>query len=201
MSVITKGNETKWIHTLNDTGIYDSWVIDNVNFAREYIDDILLRHPNKKYCAIFDIDDTLLSSMPFLLEHGYHFTMDQQHQWYLKSECPVIQPVLELYHRLLELNIPIHLISARCETLFEATVTNLENAGIFGSESIRLRPESIVSGREFKLKERQKITNSETILINVGDQNADFLGSDARISVKMPDLYRSLANDGFERWR
>lgn len=201
MSAITKGNEIKWIHTLNETGIYDSWVIDIAKFAREYIDDILHRRPNESYCAIFDIDDTLLSSIPFLLEHGYNFTMEQQHQWYLKCKCPVIQPILELYHRVLEHNIPIHLVSARCETLFEATVINLENTGILGSKTIRLRPKSIVSGREFKLIERQKIVRSETILINIGDQNADLVGSDALMSVKMPDLYRSLAEDGFERWR
>ncbi|MBF13001.1 MAG: hypothetical protein CMF46_01390 [Legionellales bacterium] len=178
-----------WFRTLFNSGYYDASLLDCAHYANKQIDYLLDQHHQQSLCAIFDIDDTLLSSKPFLLMYGAEFTQVIQEDWYRKSECPAIQPIIDLYHKLQNKGIPIYLLSGRSDYLWHETRHNLEKAGVTEPKAIYLRPEA-ETGKVFKQRIRKDvITAKHQVLMNISDKASDLIGTDAYLNVKLPHLY------------
>ncbi|PQQ00096.1 acid phosphatase 1 [Prunus yedoensis var. nudiflora] len=147
-----------------------------------------------KEAWIFDIDDTLLSNLPYYADHGYglevfdHLEFDR---WVEKAMAPAIKSSLKLYEEVLGLGIKVFLLTGRSEGRREATIENLINAGFRDWHKLILRaPDD--QGKLATVYKSEKRNEMEKegyrFLGNSGDQWSDILGTSMSIrSFKLPN--------------
>ncbi|CAN8311184.1 unnamed protein product [Cochlearia groenlandica] len=108
---------------------------------------------------IFDIDDTLLSTIPYHKNNGFFggekLNTTQFENWIRKRKAPSVPHMVKLYHEIREKGIKIFLISSRKEYLRSATVDNLIKAGFYGWSNLLLR------GLEDEQKEVKRYTSEK----------------------------------------
>ncbi|KAL1224211.1 Vegetative storage protein 1 [Cardamine amara subsp. amara] len=127
---------------------------------------------------IFDLDDTLLSSVPFYAQYGYG-TEKVEHGAYWKwaelGEAPVLPETLTLYNNLLELGVEPILVTERWENLEAVTRKSLKDAGITYWRKTVFKPTgSNISQVKYKSEVRKSLVKSGyNIIGNIGDQWAD----------------------------
>ncbi|KAI3432156.1 uncharacterized protein J3R85_007554 [Psidium guajava] len=143
---------------------------------------------------IFDIDETLLSNLPYYAEHGFGlevFDPVQFDKWVDKAEAPVIQPSLKLYEQVLGLGFKVFLLTGRSEKQRSVTVENLINAGFQNWDKLILRATDDHAKRAVVYKSERRdemMREGYRILGNSGDQWSDLLGSSMSIrSFKLPN--------------
>ncbi|KAL0788690.1 hypothetical protein Bca101_004936 [Brassica carinata] len=81
---------------------------------------------------IFDIDETLLSNLPYYFDHGFGvevFDHSEFNKWVERGVAPAIAPSLKLYQRVIDLGYKVFLLTGRKESHMVVTVENLINAG------------------------------------------------------------------------
>ncbi|KAL7584590.1 hypothetical protein Lser_V15G43657 [Lactuca serriola] len=132
---------------------------------------------------IFDIDETLLSNLPYYAEHGYGleiFDHSQFDKWVLEGVAPTIEPSLKLYKEVLRLGFKIFLLTGRTENKRNITVNNLIEAGFHNWERLILRgnEDHGKTAVAFKSDKRKEIMEEGFRIIgNSGDQWSDLIGS------------------------
>ncbi|CAA7023280.1 unnamed protein product [Microthlaspi erraticum] len=142
---------------------------------------------------IFDLDDTLLSNVPFYAKYGYgteKHDPETYRKWLEAGGAPVLPESLHLYENIQELGIEPVLLTERHQDLVGVTLENLKAAGFPYWKSVIFRPkESNAKIANFKSSERRKLLNSGyTIIGNIGDQWADLAKSSAgRRTFKLPN--------------
>ncbi|KAJ7949479.1 Acid phosphatase 1 [Quillaja saponaria] len=143
---------------------------------------------------VFDIDETLLSNLPYYAEHGYglevfgHVKFDK---WVEKAMAPAIEPSLKLYEEVLGLGFKVILLTGRSERHRNFTIENLINAGFRDWHQLILRA-SDDHGKLatiYKSEKRSEMAkDGNRIIGNSGDQWSDLLGSQMSIrSFKLPN--------------
>ncbi|MBA0674094.1 hypothetical protein Goari_015706 [Gossypium aridum] len=143
---------------------------------------------------IFDIDETLLSNLPYYIEHGYGleiFDPIEFDKWVQKGMAPAIEPSLKLYEKILDLGFKVFLLTGRNEKLKSSTIENLTKAGFRRWDKLILR-DSEQHGKlavVFKSEKRgDMVEEGYRIVGNSGDQWSDLLGADpSRRSFKLPN--------------
>lgn len=147
-----------------------------------------------KEAWIFDIDETLLSNLPYYADHRYgleifdHVEFDK---WVEKAIAPAIEPSLKLYEQVLSLGFKVFLLTGRAERHRKATVENLINVGFQYWDKLILRgPDD--HGKLAVLYKSEKRSEMERegyrILGNSGDQWSDLLGTPMSTrSFKLPN--------------
>ncbi|KAF8412946.1 hypothetical protein HHK36_000918 [Tetracentron sinense] len=91
---------------------------------------------------IFDIDETLLSNLPYYADHGYGLEVFDGHEfdkWVEKGLAPAIESSLKLYEEVLGLGFKVFLLTGRSERHRSVTVENLRNAGFQNWDKLLLR--------------------------------------------------------------
>ncbi|CAA0827119.1 HAD superfamily- subfamily IIIB acid phosphatase [Striga hermonthica] len=91
---------------------------------------------------IFDIDDTLLSTVPYYKKNGYggkKLNSTSLEEWMKQGKAPALEHSLRLFNRLKGLGVQIILVSSRRECLRSATIDNLVDVGYHGWKSLILR--------------------------------------------------------------
>ncbi|KAF5189767.1 acid phosphatase [Thalictrum thalictroides] len=91
---------------------------------------------------VFDVDETLLSNLPYYADHGYGleiFDHSQFDKWVEKAMAPAIASSLKLYEELLGLGFKVFLLTGRRESHREITIENLRNAGFRDWDKLILR--------------------------------------------------------------
>nr|DAD18416.1 TPA_asm: hypothetical protein HUJ06_019879 [Nelumbo nucifera] len=142
---------------------------------------------------VFDIDDTLLSTLPYYAEHGYGseaFNGRDFDKWVNKAISPAIESSLKLYEEVLRLGFKVFLLSGRKERRRGATVKNLKNAGFQNWDRLTLSlDDDGKTSTLYKSEKRTEIANEGyRILGNSGDQWSDILGSSpSKRSFKLPN--------------
>lgn len=152
------------------------------NEAGVYAKSVELRGDGKD-AWIFDIDETLLSNLPYYQEHGYGleiFDPVEFDKWVEKAMSPAIEASLKLYEEVLGLGFKIFLLTGRSEKQRSITVDNLINAGVRYWDKLILRSSddhgklAIIYKSE---KRNEMVQEGYRILGNSGDQWSDLLGS------------------------
>ncbi|CAI9759039.1 unnamed protein product [Fraxinus pennsylvanica] len=151
-------------------------------------------HGDGKDAWIFDVDETLLSNIPYYVRHGFGSEIFDEvsfDNWVDMAEAPAIPASLRLYEELLELGFTIILLTGRTEFQRNATARNLEYAGYSNWERLILRHNSDhgKSATIYK-SERRKQLEDEGYKIhgNSGDQWSDLTGfAVAKRSFKLPN--------------
>uniref|UniRef100_A0A7N0RDG4 Acid phosphatase n=1 Tax=Kalanchoe fedtschenkoi TaxID=63787 RepID=A0A7N0RDG4_KALFE len=91
---------------------------------------------------IFDIDETLLSNLPYYAEHGYGlevFDNLQFDKWVETGKAAAIGPSLRLYEEVCGLGFKVFLMTGRGEKMRCVTVENLKDAGFQKWDRLMLR--------------------------------------------------------------
>lgn len=132
---------------------------------------------------VFDIDETLLSHLPYYADHGYgldKFDPMEFNKWVDKAIAPALEPSLKLYKEVMGLGFKVFLLTGRSERQRSVTEENLINAGFQNWDKLILRG-SEDHGKLatiFKSDKRSEmVEEGYRILGNSGDQWSDLLGS------------------------
>ncbi|XVF11236.1 hypothetical protein REPUB_Repub08aG0009000 [Reevesia pubescens] len=143
---------------------------------------------------IFDIDETLLSNLPYYVDHGYGleiFDPVEFDKWVQRGMAPAIEPSLKLYEKVLGLGFKVFLLTGRSEKQRSVTIENLTKAGFQSWDKLILRDSEDHGKRAtvFKSEKRSKmVEEGYRILGNSGDQWSDLLGScPSSRSFKLPN--------------
>ncbi|KAL2327103.1 hypothetical protein Fmac_020530 [Flemingia macrophylla] len=143
---------------------------------------------------IFDIDETLLSNLPYYAAHGYGlevFDHEKFNDWVEQGLAPAIEPSLKLYEDVLNLGFKVILLTGRSERHRSVTVDNLINAGFKDWNQLILRTPDDQGKRAILYKSEKRsdmVKDGYRILGNSGDQWSDLLGSSVSVrSFKLPN--------------
>ncbi|KAG9134250.1 hypothetical protein Leryth_027521 [Lithospermum erythrorhizon] len=143
---------------------------------------------------VFDIDETLLSNVPWYAHHGFGSEIFDDHSfndWVQLAEAPAIPASLRLYQGLQELGFTIVLLTGRDEFQRNCTEKNLQYAGFSSWERLFLRGDTD-KGKPatiYKSEKRMELTDQGfRIHGNSGDQWSDLIGfAVAKRSFKLPN--------------
>jgi acid phosphatase len=159
--------------------VRDSYMVANESIA--YANSLKLSGDGKD-AWVFDVDETLLSSLPYFAAHQYGgegMEDDAFIQWASLSESPPLPASCRLYAHLLGLGFKIFLLTGRYDYERNATEKNLVRAGYHSWEALLLRePEDYGKSAEvYKSERRLKIEQDGfSIRGNSSDQWSDLTG-------------------------
>ncbi|WCJ38193.1 HAD superfamily subfamily IIIB acid phosphatase [Euphorbia peplus] len=143
---------------------------------------------------IFDVDDTLLSTIPFFKKH--HFGGDilnrtLMEEWMKGKNAPALEQSLNLFNELKESGYKIILVSSRSEALRSPTVDNLINVGYHGWSLLILRgsEDEISNVQEYKGRARKRLMDQGYRIWGIiGDQWSSINGPPfAKRTFKLPN--------------
>lgn len=148
-----------------------------VRWAREVCGTTPAKVRECKLAAVFDIDDTLLSSYPTLSTNSPAFTYSPAADDAATTQCttPVIEPVKRLYLALQRLGYATVLITGRSESKRDATIACLDRNGISGWEALVMKPSgSTLEASAYKAQARRSLVREGwRIGPSTGDQVSD----------------------------
>ncbi|OEL20360.1 Acid phosphatase 1 [Dichanthelium oligosanthes] len=143
---------------------------------------------------VFDVDETLLSNLPYYAEHGYGLELFDHHKfdrWVERGEARAIPSSLKLYNEVRELGFKTFLLTGRSEGHQVVTAENLKKQGFHDWDKLILRA---AGDREktatiYKSEKRKEMEEEGYRIIgNSGDQWSDLLGSSMSArSFKLPN--------------
>lgn len=143
---------------------------------------------------VFDIDETLLSNLPYYEAHGFGSeTFDEASfdEWVDLAKAPALPASLKLYKELEQLGFKIFLLTGRSEHQRNATAKNLLYARYNNWERLLLRGPSDqgTTATVYKSEKRSDLINEGyRIHGSSGDQWSDLLGfAVAQRSFKLPN--------------
>ncbi|KAH6809943.1 HAD superfamily [Perilla frutescens var. frutescens] len=147
-----------------------------------------------KFTWVFDIDETLLSNLPYYAQHGYGseiFDSEKFDHWVEMGMAPAIKSSLKVYEEVMRLGFKVILLTGRSERHRSITVENLLQAGFRDWDMLILRSSGDhgKTATRFKSEKRRELVHEGyEILGNSGDQWSDLLGSSMSIrSFKLPN--------------
>eukprot|EP00253_Pinus_taeda_P030463 PITA_30463 len=150
--------------------------------------------PSKCDAWVFDIDETLLSNIPYYQQHefgGEAYNSKTFEAWVLEMKSPALPSSLLLYNHLLARGFKIMLLTGRDESQRNITVHNLSQAGYKGWSGLLLSGEidQGTSAAVYKPKKRGELVKKGYRLWgSVGDQWSDLSGPyEASRSFKLPN--------------
>ncbi|PKA63357.1 Acid phosphatase 1 [Apostasia shenzhenica] len=143
---------------------------------------------------IFDVDETLLSNLPYYKGVGFGseiFNETAFDEWVDLAQAPALPASLKLYKDLQQLGFSLILLTGRSEAQRNSTEKNLLFAGYRNWERLILREASDI-GKSAVIYKSEKRAQFEAqgfrIYGNSGDQWSDLLGAPvAKRSFKLPN--------------
>lgn len=163
--------------------------------ANEYVLERISRQaePREKPAIVFDIDETMLSSVAHIIANDYGYMPEIWDRWVASAQAPAIRPVQIIYDTAVRNQIAVFIITGRKETDQAATEKNLRQAGYSTWTKIIYRPASAgnsLTNGAFKSAARKKLTGEGyTIIANIGDQESDLVMGYAERSFKLPNPF------------
>ncbi|XP_037419236.1 acid phosphatase 1-like, partial [Triticum dicoccoides] len=143
---------------------------------------------------VFDIDETLLSNLPYYAQHGYGLELFDHREfdrWVETGEAPAIPSSLRLYREVRDLGFKTFLLTGRSEAHQAVTVDNLRRQGFHDWDKLILRAaaDREKTATDYKSEKRKEMeAEGYKILGNSGDQWSDLLGySMSARSFKLPN--------------
>ncbi|KAJ0075765.1 hypothetical protein Patl1_33949 [Pistacia atlantica] len=162
-----------------------------MNDSKAVTDEALLYAKSQKLAGdgkdiwIFDVDETVISHVPYFSEHGFGtepINGTSFFEWMTEAKAPALLYSLNLYEDLLSLGFKVVFLTGRPEYLRETTATNLRNVGYRTWEQLILWSSSYPTNTTlelYKSNERRILeTNGYRIIGNMGDQWSDINGID-----------------------
>jgi hypothetical protein len=166
---------TKALKKFFQTGAYALILEEIISAAESYVELHMPSVDRRNSIAIFDIDDTALSTWEILLSGEFTWDSARFRNFVGAGKGKRIAPTQRLFSKIKSLGIPIIFLTSRSEDLREATLKNLRDEGFEGFAELVMKPvQSSVSTREFKSSARHRLRESgKVIFLCVGDQVDD----------------------------
>lgn len=141
--------------------------------------------------AVFDVDDTLLSSHPGR-RHRFAAHLLSAGTRMPPAYLPPIDPVVRLYRSLRARGVRTAILTGRRSTNEAVTLDNLRWAGVDGWDHAIFRavgtPEQHMDAVDYKSRQRARLAAAGyRIVANVGDQHSDLHGGNSGVAVKLPN--------------
>nr|ANW46532.1 phosphatase 1 [Andrographis paniculata] len=130
---------------------------------------------------LFDLTDTLLSSIPYYSSPdanfgGNAFNRTAFNDYIKEGKMPAVPAIKELYNEAQKKGFKVVILSGTSEDLREVLEANLKKAGFENWEKFILKKKPSMPTRDFKASERAQLKkDGYKVIGNVGDQWIDLL--------------------------
>ena len=145
------------------------------NVATNKLKELLKQPTNKPYSIVLDIDETVLSNIPFqvkMVKDGTAFNPKLWDEWVQKAEATPVAGAKEFLQFADKNKVQIYYVSDRTDSQVDATIKNLEAQGlpVQGRDHIMLKKE----GDKSKEGRRQEVIKHTNLVMLFGDNLVDF---------------------------
>ena len=145
------------------------------NVATNKLKELLKQPTNKPYSIVLDIDETVLSNIPFqvkMVKDGTAFNPKLWDEWVQKAEATPVAGAKEFLQFADKNKVQIYYISDRTDAQVDATIKNLEAQGlpVQGRDHLMFKKE----GDKSKEGRRQEVLKHTNLVMLFGDNLVDF---------------------------
>ena len=145
------------------------------NVATNKLKELLKQPTDKPYSIVLDIDETVLSNIPFqvkMIKDGTAFNPKLWDEWVQKAEAKPVAGAKEFLQFADKNKVQIYYISDRTEAQVDATIKNLEAQGlpVQGRDHLMFKKE----GDKSKEGRRQEVLKHTNLVMLFGDNLVDF---------------------------
>ena len=145
------------------------------NVATNKLKELLKQPTNKPYSIVLDIDETVLSNIPFqvkMVKDGTAFNPKLWDEWVQKAEATPVAGAKEFLQFDDKNKVQIYYISDRTDAQVDATIKNLEAQGlpVQGRDHLMFKKE----GDKSKEGRRQEVIKHTNLVMLFGDNLVDF---------------------------
>lgn len=180
-----------------DSGAYERGLAAASAEARAWIERRAdARRPGERLAVVFDIDETVLSNLPHILERDFGYVPAEWDAWVDRAAAPAIKPAREVYEAARSRDVAILFLTGRKAPRDRAgTEENLRRAGMGAYEALRFSEagdahHGTAAARKAAARAAWE-AEGWTIIATIGDQDSDLVGGHAERAFKLPNpLYR-----------
>ena len=145
------------------------------NVATNKLKELLKQPTDKPYSIVLDIDETVLSNIPFqvkMVKDGTAFNPKLWDEWVQKAEATPVAGAKEFLQFADKNKVQIYYISDRTDAQVDATIKNLEAQGlpVQGRDHLMFKKE----GDKSKEGRRQEVLKHTNLVMLFGDNLVDF---------------------------
>ena len=145
------------------------------NVATNKLKELLKQPTDKPYSIVLDIDETVLSNIPFqvkMIKDGTAFNPKLWDEWVQKAEATPVAGAKEFLQFADKNKVQIYYISDRTDAQVDATIKNLEAQGlpVQGRDHFMFKKE----GDKSKEGRRQEVIKHTNLVMLFGDNLVDF---------------------------
>ena len=145
------------------------------NVATNKLKELLKQPTNKPYSIVLDIDETVLSNIPFqvkMIKDGTAFNPKLWDEWVQKAEATPVAGAKEFLQFADKNKVQIYYISDRTDAQVDITIKNLEAQGlpVQGRDHLMFKKE----GDKSKEGRRQEVLKHTNLVMLFGDNLVDF---------------------------
>ena len=145
------------------------------NVATNKLKELLKQPTDKPYSIVLDIDETVLSNIPFqvkMIKDGTAFNPKLWDEWVQKAEATPVSGAKEFLQFADKNKVQIYYISDRTDAQVDATIKNLEAQGlpVQGRDHLMFKKE----GDKSKEGRRQEVLKHTNLVMLFGDNLVDF---------------------------
>ena len=145
------------------------------NVATNKLKELLKQPTNKPYSIVLDIDETVLSNIPFqvkMIKDGTAFNPKLWDEWVQKAEATPVAGAKEFLQFADKNKVQIYYISDRTDAQVDTTIKNLEAQGlpVQGRDHLMFKKE----GDKSKEGRRQEVLKHTNLVMLFGDNLVDF---------------------------
>lgn len=179
------------------SGNYFKEIERQLGDARDYLDRQLQQPRHNRLAIVLDIDETALSNFRNFERLSFTHNISALTGALMVGNSEAIPAVLAFYQYAIAKKVAVFFISSRPSTpeFLDVTAQNLKKVGYAQWEGLILKPidKDEISIAEFKMNTRRRLALSYDIVLNIGDQDADFEGGYAEANVRIPNPFYSLS--------
>ncbi len=179
------------IYTYAQSGQYNREVNQVVKAAHDWIETRVARAtPGEKLAAVFDIDETSLTNLGYMLDCGLCSSAAQA-KLYPTDALRPIPATLDLFNFAKSKGVALFFVTGRYDTGRDLTARTLENAGYSDWTDLLMRPSgNSNTAAVMKSGVRAGIEKKGyKIIMNIGDQLSDLVGGYSERTYKLPDPF------------
>ena len=145
------------------------------NVATTKLKELLKQPTDKPYSIVLDIDETVLSNIPFqakMVKDGTAFNPKLWDEWVQKAEATPVAGAKEFLQFADKNKVKIYYISDRTDAQVDATIKNLDAPGlpVQGRDHLMFKKE----GDKSKEGRRQEVIKHTNLVMLFGDNLVDF---------------------------
>jgi len=183
-------SETEALRLYYDSGKYTSSIEQACRYGLHILNNTV-DQPGSQPIAIFDIDETVLSTWPILDSGNFCWDPDTFERFVMKANAAAITPVLHFYKAVQDQGISVVFITGRRERYRLPTELNLQTIGYTDYKTLIMVPNDWSgSAAEYKTNTMKLLQlNGNRIVMTVGDQLTDHPDLKANQQILIPNPF------------